>query len=97
MLDRKVGVEMPLVIIGKGLAQFGDACLPRVEGLAIGKAVAGRVADKIGRGQITLACPQRNNTLLSPAMIHYGNDAAFWRNSSFMTQMLDKTHSIVLR
>ena len=92
MLSRKLCVEMPFVVGGKGQAQFGNTSLPRIECLTIGETITGSVPDKIGCRQITFAGPQRNDTFLTPAVIHYGNDAALWRNRCLMTQMLEKTH-----
>ncbi len=58
---RKVHAEMAAVVAGKRLAQFRNAALPGVEGLASGEASHRRgIGDEVGRRQVALARPERD-------------------------------------
>jgi hypothetical protein len=63
------------VIAGERLAQFRNATLPGVEGLAFDQAFRGRFAEFLRRWKVSLAGPERDNS--RPAeTIHGGFDDA---------------------
>lgn len=93
MLDRKPDSEMSGVIIRKRLAKLRNAALPGVEGLAGGKRVHRRPADEIGRRQIALAHPERQQTLAATGVIDDFDDPAFGRRYCARAKAADDRHA----
>lgn len=58
---------MTLVVAAERLAQFGNAALPGIEGLAIVESVDGRLVDEIRAWQIAFADPKRQKIVPSRA------------------------------
>ena len=67
------------VIARERLAQFGNAALPGVEGLAGRERARRRLADEGRRRQIALAGPQRDHAAAPAAVVHRLDDAALGR------------------
>ena len=67
--EEALGIERlavdPLVVAGDGLAQFGDAALIGVEGLALRQRLRRRLADEGRRRQVALADPERDDAGLA--------------------------------
>ena len=78
--EEALGVERlavdPLVVAGDGLAQFGDAALIGVEGLALRQRLRRRLADEGRRRQVALADPERDDAGLEPTVAEHVDDAA---------------------
>ena len=77
---------MAPVIARQRLAQFGNAALPGVEGLAGSKAAHRGACDELRRRQVALACPERDQAGAAAAVVHDGFDAAGRRETRFGAQ-----------
>ncbi len=84
--------EMPDVIAGERLPQFGDAFLPGIEGLAAGQRPGSGIGDEGGRRQVALAGPERDHAVAVAAAVHDGDNAAFRRGTGLGAQILDQGH-----
>ncbi len=84
--------EMPPVVAGKRLPQFGNAPLPGVEGLAACHRRGSGVGDEGRRRQVALAGPKRDQAVAAAAVVHDGDNAAFGRGPCLGAQILDQGH-----